>query len=177
MTSPLLAAAVGARAVTASVYPGPLAALFLILLLLATSVWIGGWFSLIVISRTTTATLSAPDRVAFFRRFGKVYGIQSSIALVVALLFGLLLLLGMPWTALSTWCVVLSAVLVLALIAGILQARSQRVLRQRLLRSPGEEGEALRAKIAAGGRSAILLRTSLGVFSVAILVLGVLRMV
>jgi hypothetical protein len=156
------------------VYPAPLTALFLIILLVAASVWIGGWFSLVVIARTTTAILSPRDRVKFFRHFGKLYGAVSTTALVIALAFGLTLLTGMPWTALSTWCVVLSAILVMVLLAGIGQARAQRRMRQELLAS---DNAALREKIASGARSAAVLRASLGVFSIAILVLGVLRMV
>ncbi|HEU0256448.1 MAG TPA: hypothetical protein VFQ96_01260 [Microbacteriaceae bacterium] len=167
-------AAAGGSEETASVYPTPLLALFLIVLLVATSVWIGGWFSLIVIARTTTATLSPQSRVAFFRHFGKVYGIASTVALVVALAFGLILLVGMPWTALSTWCAALSVFLIVVLIAGVLQARAQRRMRQQLIASPDQ---ALQARTATGARAAAVLRAGLGVVSIAILVLAVVRMV
>ena len=100
------------------------------MLLLASCVWIGGWFSLVLIARSTTATIGAAERVEFFRHYGRVYGIASTIALVIALACGLALLIGLPWTALSTWIVVISAVLVLALAAGVVQARRLTRLRQ-----------------------------------------------
>lgn len=167
-------AAVAASAATASVFPGWLQVTLLAVLLVATSVWIGAWVAAILVARTATATLSPQVRVAFFRRFGPLYGITTTIALVVAYACGLALLIGMPWTALSTWLVVLSVILAVALYAGVLQARGQRRQRQQLARTPDDA--ALRARIASGARAAGVLRASLGVISVLILVLGVVRM-
>jgi len=163
-----------ADAVHVSVFPAALQTILLIILLVATAVWIGGWFSLIVIARSTTATLEPTARVAFFRHFGRVYGTVSTTALFIALAAGLVLLIGMPWTALSTWLVIVSLVLLAALGAGVLQARRLTRQRHRLVSSP--EDAALAARIATGSRRAIVLRASLGVISILILVLGVLRM-
>ncbi|GAA3751835.1 hypothetical protein GCM10022240_01210 [Microbacterium kribbense] len=152
-------------------YPPALQAVLLIILLLATCVWIGGWATLIVVARTATAALSRADRVSFFRLFGRRFGIVSTIALVLALASGLLLLVAMPWTALSTWMVVLAVVLLLVVGAGVVQARMLTRQRRALIAA---HDEGLEARIAAGARAATVLRASLGAISIVILMLAVL---
>lgn len=158
----------------ASAYPPALQAALLIILLLATCVWLGGWVSLILIAHSTTVTLSPAARVEFFRHYGRLYDTTSTVALGVAFASGLILLLGMPWVALSTWLVVVCALLVTALGAGVVQARRLTRLRRELAARPDDS--ALASGIAATARRAIALRASLGVISLAILMLGVLRM-
>jgi hypothetical protein len=140
--------------------------ILLVLLILATSVWIGGAACLIVVSRVTRTTLSAADRVALFRQLGKRWGIIGTAALVIAYACGLVLLLTAPWTALSTWLVVLGVALAIALAAGIVQARRMT----RLRRAAASAGVA-----APRSHSATLLRVGIVALSVAMVVLAVAR--
>jgi hypothetical protein len=140
----------------------------LVLLILASSVWIGGAACLIVVSRITRTTLSAADRVAFFRQLGRRWGIIGTAALVVAYACGLLLLLTTEWTPLSTWLVVLGAALAVALAAGIAQARRMT----RVRRAAASAGVA-----APASHSAAFLRGGIVVLSVAMVVLAVVRTV
>jgi len=138
----------------------------LVLLILASSIWLGGAACLIVVSRITSTTLSATDRVALFRRLGRQWGIIGTVALLVAYACGLVLLFAAPWTALSTWLAVLGVLLALALAVGILQARRMT----RLRRAAASSGAP-----APHGRSAAVLRTGIVVLSVAMVVLAVAR--
>ncbi|MCX7521446.1 hypothetical protein OSC27_04035 [Microbacterium sp. STN6] len=147
-------------------------AILLGLLVVAACVWIGGWVSLVVIARSTTATLSREARVAFFRHFGRRYGIVATIALLVAFASGLALLLGAPWSALSTAMVVLCAVLTVGLGVGVIQARRMTRLRRAAASAPLDDGFATR--IRRGARWALVLRAGIGVLSLAVLVLAVI---
>lgn len=150
-------------------------AILLGLLLLSSAIWIGGWVSLLVVARSTTATLSREARVAFFRHFGRRYGIVSTGALIVALIAGSLLLATAPWTALSACLVVMGAILVAALCIGIFQARRMTRLRRALLAASGDT--TLVSRVARGARVAIGLRGAIGAISLVMLVLAVLHTV
>jgi 1,4-dihydroxy-2-naphthoate octaprenyltransferase len=142
--------------------------LLLVLLILASSVWIGGAACLIVVSRVSRTALSAADRVTLFRQLGRRWGIIGTAALVVAYACGLILLLTAPWTPLSTWLVVLGVTLAIALAAGIVQARRMT----RLRRAAASAGLA-----APRSHSATILRAGIVALSVAMVVLAVVRTV
>lgn len=144
-------------------------------LLLTGSVWLGGWFAVVVVARSTTATLQAIDRIAFFRHFGQLFGTCSTTALVLALASGLILIGTQPWTTISGIEIALGAVLVTALIAGISQAREQRRLRIQLVQANGDD-TALSARITSGARAAGVLRAGLGAISVAIALLTTIQL-
>ena len=59
-------------------------------LLIAGSVWVGGYVAIGVVARVTVRTLGPADRVAFFRALGRMYGIVGTVALALALLEALL---------------------------------------------------------------------------------------
>lgn len=139
-----------------------------VLLILASSVWLGGATCLIVVARVTRAALSPADRVALFRQLGRRWGIVGTAALAVAYACGLILLLAADWTALSTWLVGLGAALAIALAAGIVQARRMT----RLRREPALSGSAVPQ-----GRSATVLRAGIVLLSVVMVVLAVARTV
>ena len=54
------------------------------MLVLATSVWIGGLAAIFVVARVAHATLGAGERVAFFRGLGRAYGLAGGVALTTA---------------------------------------------------------------------------------------------
>lgn len=158
---------------TASSLPEWLQLTLVGVLIFTAGVWLGGWVCLVVIARTTTATLARADRVKFFRRFGRNYGITATIALIIAFACGLALLVSMPWTALSTWLVALSVVLVIALALGVVQARRMTRLRHASAAAP--EDTVLAAHISRGAPWAVLLRAGIGLLSLAIFVLALIR--
>lgn len=150
----------------------PLSAVLLGILLLCGSVWLGGWTTMIMVARTATATLPPAHRVAFFRKLGRVYGIVTTIALLIALAAGAALLFALPWQALSGWIVGLAVVLLIVLGAGVAQARAQTRARTALAASPGDQSLAARVRTTA--MWAGLLRAFLGVISIAIGVLALI---
>jgi cation transport ATPase len=142
------------------------------ILLLSGSVWIGGWVALITVAVSSTGTLPPPQRVAFFRKLGRIYGTVSTTALVMALVTGGILLWSMPWHPLSMWIVALAAVLVVVLAAGVVQARALTRARSAAHQEP--EDAALAARIRRTAVAAGVLRASIGLISMAIGVLGLL---
>lgn len=145
------------------------------LLVLSGAIWLGGWVALFLLARSTTATLSREARVAFFRHFGRRYGVVATGALLVGLTAGILLLAAVPWTRLSTCLVAVAAILLLVLGVGVLQARRMTRLRRALLATSADT--TLAARVARGARTAIVLRAAIGAISLLILVLAVLRAV
>lgn len=137
-------------------------------LILAGSIWIGGMVAVVLVARVSSLVLDPASRVAFFRVFGRGYGILATVALLIALIAGAILLGAAPWTGLSTAIVVLAALLVASLAWGILQARHLT----RLRRAAAESGDP-QALAAVGRRAtaAALLRAGIGVFSLALFVL------
>ncbi|TAM70769.1 MAG: hypothetical protein EPN48_05370 [Microbacteriaceae bacterium] len=153
--------------------PAPVAGVLLGLLVVSSASWLGGWVTLVVVARSTTATLSRRDRVAFFRHFGPRFGIVATVALLVAYLSGVILLAGTAWTTLSSWLVVLAVVMLLVLGVGVLQARRMTRLRRAAVAAPDDA--VLAARVRRGGRGALVLRSGLGALSLAMVVLAVIR--
>ncbi|MEU5995012.1 hypothetical protein ABZ806_39060 [Spirillospora sp. NPDC047418] len=139
-------------------------------LLIATSVWFGGFVAIGVVARVTVRTLGPADRVAFFRALGRLYGIVGTAALVLAIGTGAALVADHPWDGTLTATAVLTAALVAALAFGVLQARRMTRLRRDSLAHP--DNASLAARVRRGARSAGVLRASIGLLSLAVLVLG-----
>lgn len=155
--------------------PDALRGVLLGLLLISAAVWLGGFVCLALVARSTTATLQRQDRVAFFTHFGRRFGIVATIALVVALVTGGVLLAAAPWNAVSTVLVLAAAVLVVVLAVGVAQARRMTRLRRASIAAP--EDHALGRRVAAGGRRASVLRAGIGVISLLIFVLAIAQAV
>ena len=68
--------------------------------LLAASIWVGGLIAIFVVARAASATLGPAARIDFFRALGRSYAIVGSVALLVALAAGAILLDDHPWDAL-----------------------------------------------------------------------------
>lgn len=142
-------------------------------LVLGGSIWLGGFVTLILVSRSASATLPAADRVAFFRHFGRRFGSVSTAALVCALVAGAVLLSGQRWDGLS-WSLLIAAIALLVAVAiGVVQARKMTRLRRRAVADPGNT--AVVTRIGVGSRYAVWLRGTIGAISVLIFVLALLR--
>lgn len=151
---------------------GPVGMIVTALLLLGMAIWLGGFVALISVARSVRATLPADQRVAFFRHLGPRYGIVATTALLVALAAGALMLASGPWTAIST-ALIWTAIGLLCL--GVLQARRMTRLRRGALQSPADARFAARIGIEA--RWALVLRAGIGLVSLALLALGLIRTV
>jgi uncharacterized membrane protein len=136
---------------------------------LAASIWVGGLVAIFVVARAASATLEPAERIALFRSIGRSYGIVGSVALLVALASGALLLRHHPWEALLIAATIVAALLVVALAAGMAQARAMTRLRRRALANPGG---GLDAQVRKGAVLATALRGAIGVLTLALVLLG-----
>jgi uncharacterized membrane protein len=150
--------------------PRPAEASLTAVLVLATSVWVGGLAAIFVVARVAHAALGAAERVTFFRGLGRAYGLIGGVALAVALASGAGLAATSPWDGQLTAGTVVAAGLVAATVAGVTQARRMTRLRQDALREPGRPE--LAAKVRRGARNAIVLRAAIAAFSLVLLALG-----
>lgn len=142
------------------------------LLIVSTSVWVGGLFAIAIVARVASRTLDTAGRVSFFRALGRSYGIVGTAALVLAYATGAALLRDHGWDPALTAAVVLGAALAVTLGAGIVQARRMTWLRRTAL--DRADDTALAARVHRGAVSAHVLRGLIGVLSLALLALGVL---
>jgi uncharacterized membrane protein len=145
-------------------------AIVLAVLVLATSIWVGGYVAIAVVARVATTTLDAASRVAFFRALGRLYFWVGVPALVVALISGAVLARDVDKNGTYVALVIVVLALLAGLAVAVAQARRMTRLRQLLLASPADQ--ALQAQVARGGRTAGLLRAALGLLSITAVVLG-----
>ncbi|GAB3485546.1 hypothetical protein [Flexivirga lutea] len=144
--------------------------LLVTVLVLSTSVWIGGYVAIAVVARTAATTLDAAQRVAFFRTLGRSYLRVGTPALVIALASGAVVARNHPWDAALIISLVVAALLVILLAVAVQQARRMTRLRHAALQA--DEDPATVPAIRRGRRSAGILRAALGVLSVILIVLG-----
>jgi hypothetical protein len=161
---------VTAGTVLALTLPRPAEASLAAVLMLATSVWIGGLVAIFVVARVARATLGPAGRVAFFRGLGRAYGLAGGAALTVALASGAVLAATYRWDGQLTASTAVAAALVAVTVAGVIQARRMTRLRQDTLGDPGSPG--LAAKVRRGARTAAALRAAIAALSLALLALG-----
>jgi uncharacterized membrane protein len=138
--------------------------------LLAACVWVGGFVAIAVVARVARRELEAPARVAFFRALGRSYGRVGGSALAVAVLTGAALLAQRGWDRVAGATALLALALILSTAAGVAQARRMTRLRQRALHEPLDP--VLDALIDQGARWALILRTTIGTLSLALLAFG-----
>lgn len=141
------------------------------LLVLGTSVWLGGLFVIAIVARVATRVLDAAARVSLFRELGRVYAALGTVALLLAYGSGAALLRGHPWDSTMVAVAVVAIVLVAVLAVGMAQARRMTRLRRRALDRPADI--AVAERVARGARLAGALRGLIGVLSIGLLVLGV----
>lgn len=142
------------------------------LLILATTVWVGGLVTIAVVARVASRTLDPAARVRFFRGLGRTYGVVGTVALAVAYATGARLVYGRPWDAQLTATAVVATALFVTTAAGIASARRMSRMRRRLLERP-DDAEMV-AAVRRGATRAGLLRALIALFSLALLALGVL---
>ena len=143
-----------------------------IILVLATSVWVGGLVTLAVVARVASRMLGAADRVAFFRGLGRSYGGVGGLALVTALVAGAVLVADRPWSGLLASTAAVAGTLVIVTVAGIAQARRMTRLRQRAVSEPSTPR--VRFEIRRGSVAAAVLRGLIAGLSVGLVVLAIL---
>lgn len=135
--------------------------------LVAASIWVGGLVAIFVAARAASATLDPAPRIAFFRALGRTYAIVGSLALLVALAVGAILLADRPWDGLLVATAIVAGALLVALAAGMAQARAMTRLRRRALEAP-ELGERVRRGAVVAGA----LRGLIGALTLALVVLA-----
>jgi uncharacterized membrane protein len=147
----------------------PLGASVLLLVIhaLSAAIWIGGLVAISVVARAASATLGPEQRIAFFRSLGRTFGILGTLALLVALASGAILLDDHPWDGLLVAAAILAGALIFALGAGMAQARAMTRLRRRAI-----EDASLGDRVRRGAVLASLLRGSIAVLTLALVVLG-----
>jgi uncharacterized membrane protein len=137
---------------------------------LAASIWVGGLVVIFVVARAASATLDPATRVAFFRSLGRRYGVVGSVALLVALATGALLLRGHPWDRLLIATAIVAGALLVAAVLGMAQARAMTRLRRQALSGAGSVG--LTPRIRRGAALAGVLRGAIALLTLALVVLG-----
>ena len=147
-----------------------LQAVLLVVLIIATSIWVGGYIAIAVVARAATATLTPDARIAFFRSLGRLYFWVGTPALVVALAVGAVLARNADHGALLTTAVVVAVVLLVSFAIAVVQSRRVTRLRRALVASPDDT--ALAARVRSGARAAGALRGVLGILSVVLVVIG-----
>jgi hypothetical protein len=138
--------------------------------LLSASVWVGSLVCLAVVTSAARKVLDASSQVALFRLVGRRYGIVGTGSLLVAI--GVGLTLAWPpktWSAAFDAAVALAGVLILATALGIAQARRMTIHRSRALHDPADR--TIDRALHRGKLLARVLRSTLGLVSVAIVVL------
>ena len=141
-------------------------------LILATSVWVGGLVAIAVVARVASRTLSPGARVAFFRALGRAYGVVGTLGLALAYGAGAALLVDRPWDALLTATAAVAATLAATTAFGVLQARRMSRLRRAALDQP--TNEVLAHAVHRGAGRAGTLRGLISLLSLALVWLGVL---
>ncbi|HLR83740.1 MAG TPA: hypothetical protein VK059_02255 [Nocardioidaceae bacterium] len=145
-------------------------ALVLVVFMIASSIWIGGYVAIVVVARTSAATLESGSRIALFRSLGRTYLWVGLPALIVAYVTGGVLARNEPRDALLVSTVVVALLLVAFLAVAVAQAKRMSALRRELLASP--DAAPLGEQVRRGARSAGALRGLLGLLSVTLVVLG-----
>jgi uncharacterized membrane protein len=140
------------------------------LLIFAAALWLGGLFAIAIVARVATRNLDPAARVALFRGVGRSYGVVGTAALVLAYGTGAALLRGHRWDLAKVATVVVAVALAATLGMGMVQARRMTRLRRRALDQPGDTTLAMRVR--RGAIRAGVLRSLIGVLSLALLALG-----
>jgi len=140
------------------------------LFLITASIWIGGYFAVIVVTRIARRSLPRADQIVFFRHLGQIWGGIASIALGLAIITGVSMLIRADWPAGSTLAVVVAGAIVLATVVGVRQARMLGRQRRDALAEPGNER--LASGVRSGAKRAILLRGLIGALTLFLVGVG-----
>ncbi len=111
--------------------------------LIAASIWVGSMVCVAIVAKTARGVLDESSQVAFFRAVGRRYGMVGTASLLIAIAAGLAL--SWPpssWSRTTDAAAVLAGVLVVATIAGLMQARAMTALRRKLIANPRDSSTA-----------------------------------
>jgi uncharacterized membrane protein len=137
---------------------------------IASAIWVGGLVAIFVVARAASRTLEPAQRVAFFRALGRSYGALGTVALLVALASGAILLDDHPWDGLMIATAVLAGTLLLVAVAGMAQARAMTRLRRWALEGTAD-AEAV-TRVRRGAVLATALRGGIAILTLALVVLA-----
>lgn len=140
------------------------------LLVLATSVWLGGLFAISIVARVATRTLDPGARVDLFRGLGRCYAVVGTAALLLAYGTGAALLRHHAWDVPMFVVAGVAVGLAAALAAGMVQARRMSRLRRRALDQRGDPSLGMRVR--RGALRAGALRGLIAGLSLVLLALG-----
>jgi uncharacterized membrane protein len=143
------------------------------LLILGGAVWIGGFVSLILFSRSTKKALTTPQRVAVFRDLGRRYLIVAGVAFGLVVIPGGVLLVSRPADGYTLAVLIIFLFLVAVTLVAIRQARYMNRMRRAAVTEPDAADS---AALQRGTRVASALRASIGVCSLALFVVAVAMM-
>ncbi len=138
------------------------------ILAVGTGVWLGGFVTVAIVSASSSRTVTAADRVALFRTFGRRFAAFLGVAALFVVLPALALAVLDPGV-LTTLALVLALSLLLVTSIGILQAR-----RMSALRGAAASGEDDPAGTRRNASAAVILRSLIGLVSLALAVLALL---
>ena len=135
--------------------------------MIAASIWVGGMVCLAIVAKAARGVLDESSQVAFFRAVGRRYGMVGTASLLIAIAAGL----ALSWPP-SSWsrtidaAVVLAGVLVVATIAGMMQARAMTALRRKLIANAGDSSTAValrRGRLLANGIRGLMALMTLAI--------------
>jgi len=135
--------------------------------LIAASIWVGGMVCIAIVAKAARGVLDESSQVAFFRAVGRRYGMVGTASLLIAIAAGL----ALSWPP-SSWsrtidaAAVLAGVLVVATIAGMMQARAMTALRRKLIANPRDSSTAValrRGRLLANGIRGLLALMTLAI--------------
>ena len=135
--------------------------------LIAASIWVGGMVCIAIVAKAVRGVLDESSQVAFFRAVGRRYGMVGTASLLIAIAAGL----ALSWPP-SSWsrtieaAVVLAGVLVVATIAGMMQARAMTALRRKLIANAGDSSTAValrRGRLLANGIRGLMALMTLAI--------------
>ena len=144
------------------------------LLVFAAAIWIGGFIAIMVVNASANAVLSGADRTELFRNLGRRYLTVAMVAALVIATSGGLLLATAPFDAITISILVLVGVLVAGTIAGVTQAR--RMTRLRHKAGEANDPDRFAGPLKHGSATARILRTLIGLSSLALFVLAFVRL-
>jgi len=145
-----------------------------VVLFLGAAIWVGGYVTVTVVARVAGRTLPAGQRVAFFRVFGRVFGVVTTLAYAGVLAGGAVLLRDRRWDAILIAAAVVAFAIVFATVVGVWQARAMTRLRAAAAADMDDAG--IGARVVRGARAAALLRLAIGVLTFTLVGLGLALM-
>jgi uncharacterized membrane protein len=135
--------------------------------LITASIWVGGMVCLAIVAKAARGVLDESSQVAFFRAVGRRYGMVGTASLLIAIAASLALSLPpSSWSRTIDAAAVLASVLVVATIAGMMQARAMTALRRKLIANTRDSSTAValrRGRLLANGIRGLMALVTLAI--------------